>query len=413
MWTESKAEHVEPTRLDKRAVAVLSLGHLVNDAYSSTIYPLLPLLAAQLRLSEVQVFFLVPTLSLTAAFLQPLYGFISDRYSRRMFAVLGPAVTGIFMSLIGVASSYWLLLLCLFFGGIGGGAFHPQAASLVSQSGGERRRVAVSIFTSAGTLGVAIGPLMIAYVVGDNDLSKTVSIIGFGVIISLFLYLYCPPMKQSPGDRPKTGFDLSFLTNAGARGPLIVLYAVSLSRASLHLLIANFLPFILRDQGYSLQAIGGAMSAFLLAGALGSFLGGALAERFGERKLNALSGLLTTVFICFGLFLPGILGLTLFLLGTASLMSVIAVNVTQAQELAPSHTSTVSAMLMGFVWGVGSLSVPLIGPFAATWGFRPVLLVMAVGPLLTGLWALKLRESRTTRRARVDDVSVVVSAGAD
>lgn len=413
MWAESKAEQIEPTRLDKRAVAVLSLGHLVNDAYSSTIYPLLPLLASQLRLSEVQVFFLVPTFSLTAAFLQPLYGLISDRYSRRMFAVLGPAITGVFMSLIGVAPSYGFLLLCLFLGGIGGGAFHPQAAALASRSGGERRRVAVSVFTSAGTLGVAIGPLMIAYVVGDNDLSKTVSIIGFGIIISIFLYLYCPPLKQPPSDRPGGGFDLSFLTNRNARGPLMVLYAISLSRASLHLLIANLLPFILKDQGYSLQATGGVVSAFLLAGALGSFLGGALAEKFGERKLNALSGLLTTLFIWLGLFLPGLAGLALFLLGTASLMSVIAVNVTQAQELAPSHTSTVSAMLMGFVWGVGSLTVPLIGPLAAAWGFRPVLLAVAGGPLLTGLWALRLRESRTTRRARVEEMSVVVSPGAD
>jgi FSR family fosmidomycin resistance protein-like MFS transporter len=413
MLTVSEAGPGETTALDKRAVAVLSLGHLVNDAYSSTIYPLLPMLAAQLRLSEQQVFFLVPTLSLTAAFLQPLYGLISDKYSRRMFAVLGPAMTGIFISLIGVAPSYGVLLLCLFLGGMGGGAFHPQAVSLASQAGGDRRRMAVSIFTSAGTLGIAIGPLMIAYIVGGTDLSNTVSIIGFGVIISILLYLYCPPLKNVARRDRKSGLDLSFLTKPEARGPLMILYAISLSRASLHLLIANFLPFILRDQGYSLQATGGALSAFLLAGAFGSFIGGALAEKFGERKLNSLSGIFTTMFIWLGLFVPGVPGLALFLLGTMALMSVIAVNVTQAQELAPSHTSTVSAMLMGFVWGVGSLTVPVVGPLAATLGFRPVLLVMAIGPLLTGCLALMLRDGRKTKHTRIDDVSLMASAGAD
>jgi FSR family fosmidomycin resistance protein-like MFS transporter len=400
--------------MNKRAVAILSLGHLINDTYPSTIYPLLPLLAGQLQLGERQVFFLLPVLSITGAFMQPVYGLLADRYSRRMFAVLGPAVSGCFISLIGVAPSYWTLLACLFCGGVGSGAFHPQAVSLSAQAGGDRRQVAVSVFMSAGTLGLAVGPLMIALIVGATDLSSTVFTMGLGLIASLLLYLYCPSPSQRvvENPRPGPGSPLGWRRLAVVQAPLLILYSISLSRAALHMLIGNFLPFILKAEGYSVEATGGVLSAYMLAGALGSFAGGPLAEWIGERAVNWGSGLVTTVCLVFAFFLPGIPAVALLALGAFALMSVTPVNVTQAQELAPGRMSTVSAVLMGLVWGVGSLAPPLVGPLAVNWGFRPVLMMAAVLPCLTGFLAFALPEGKPLRKG-LSEVPLIVSSTGD
>ena len=48
------------SRNNKAALAALSVGHFVNDTYATLLYPLLPLLAANLSLTPWQVFSLAP-----------------------------------------------------------------------------------------------------------------------------------------------------------------------------------------------------------------------------------------------------------------------------------------------------------------------------------------------------------------
>ena len=112
----------------KITFATLCTGHFVNDLYSSTIYPLLPLLKAHLALTSSQVFWLAPLYAVSSSLMQPVYGFISDRYARRSLVVFGPAVTGLFVSMIGLAPSYGVLMIVLVAGGVGIGSFHNWPA---------------------------------------------------------------------------------------------------------------------------------------------------------------------------------------------------------------------------------------------------------------------------------------------
>src|SRR5262252_6346998 len=133
---------------DKLTLAVLCAGHFVNDSYSSIIYPLLPLIKIKLGLSAAQIFWLAPLYAVSSSLMQPVYGIISDRYFRRFFAVAGPALTGIFVSMIGLAPSYGLLILVLVCGGIGIGSFHPQAAAMAATAAAGRRRVGMAMFSA-------------------------------------------------------------------------------------------------------------------------------------------------------------------------------------------------------------------------------------------------------------------------
>src|SRR5215469_12268 len=134
-------------------MAVLCAGHFVSDSYSSIIFPLLPLLKDALHLTTAQVFWLAPLYAVSSSLMQPVYGFISDRYARRSFAVFAPTITGIFVSMIGLAPSYAMLIIILLAGGIGIGSFHPQGAAMAAAASGDRRRIGMAVFSASGTIG--------------------------------------------------------------------------------------------------------------------------------------------------------------------------------------------------------------------------------------------------------------------
>ena len=67
------------------------------------------------------------------------------------------------------------------------------------------------------------------------------------------------------------------------------------------------------------------------------------------------------------------------------------VNVVIAQELAPSQTGTVSALMMGFAWGIaGLVFIPLTGWISDLFSMQTAFIGLAAFPLLGFFLALKL-----------------------
>ena len=84
------------------------------------------------------------------------------------------------------------------------------------------------------------------------------------------------------------------------------------------------------------------------------------------------------------------------------LQSTLPVNVTFAHRIAPVSAATVSSLMMGFAWGTGGLTAPLVGSMADRFGIEPTLTVIAFLPLLAALCAVPLpaRLAARGRRSR-------------
>jgi MFS transporter, FSR family, fosmidomycin resistance protein len=54
-------------------------------------------------------------------------------------------------------------------------------------------------------------------------------------------------------------------------------------------------------------------------------------------------------------------------IGGFFLQSTLPVNVIFGQQLARVSAATVSSLMMGFAWGMGGVSVPIVGAFADRW----------------------------------------------
>ena len=398
---------------DKLTLAALCTAHFVSDSYSSVIYPLLPLLKAKLALSSSQVFWLAPLLAISSSLMQPLYGFLSDRYARRFFAVFAPTITAVFVSMIGLAPSYAMLIVLLVAGGVGIGSFHPQAAAMAAAASGHRRRIGMALFSAIGTLGFAVGPFVITRVVDRFGLEHSYYIVIMGLVTSAVLYRICPPLEVprelAPGVA-KIKWQLLAALRPAWR-PLLLLYLITVIRSGIQITTNNYLPFLLKESGYGLTGTGNVITVFLLLGGLGGLAGGIMAERISGRAVTLYSGLFAGPLMIMAFMTGGLASIVLLGLGGFVLLSTLPVNVVMAQELVPGQTSTVSALMMGAAWGVGALTPPLLDILAPGYGFRSKLIFVSATTLLSAAFAYFLPREEPHRRPVEADLATAAAAG--
>src|SRR5256714_9257286 len=136
------------------------LGHLTVDSYVGVIPVLYPVLIGRFDLNLATVGLISLAYTGTAAISQPLFGLVADRYGTRLTGA-SLVWTAITFALVGFVPTFPLLVALACASGLGSGAFHPFGALDVRALLPKRSRSAgMSIYVTAGTVGVAIGPLI-------------------------------------------------------------------------------------------------------------------------------------------------------------------------------------------------------------------------------------------------------------
>src|SRR3954471_11598807 len=97
--------------VDKRSMAVLSAGHLFTDVNQGAVATLVPFLVAGRGLSLAAAGLLVLAATLSSSIVQPLFGHFSDQRPVAALMPLGVMLGGLGIALVGIASSYPLILL--------------------------------------------------------------------------------------------------------------------------------------------------------------------------------------------------------------------------------------------------------------------------------------------------------------
>jgi FSR family fosmidomycin resistance protein-like MFS transporter len=367
-------------------ILLLAGAHMMVDGYGNIFAPMLPLLIPKLGLSLAAAGTLTMLFQLAASVAQVGFGHLADRWRPRVLVTIGPLLAVAVLSLVGLATSKGMLAAILLVGGLGGAAFHPPAAALAHRLGGERRGFAMSVYITGGTLGFALGPLLFAPVAERYGIGMTPLLAIPGLAVVAFFLRRVPPIPLHHS--AKGGF-------AGLRPyakPLFLLYAIVVLRTLTSLGFATFVPVMLTRRGYSVGQAGAAVAMYLFGSGLGGFFGGPAADRFGARRVIALSLVLSCPFLAAAPVLSGMPFVVLLAVGGFFLQSTLPVNVMFGQSLAPVSAATVSSLMMGFAWGTGGLSVPIVGLIADRVGIEPTLVGLSAVPLLAAAFALPLPE---------------------
>jgi len=370
-------------------LGLLAIGHFFVDLYSSALGALQPLLVERFRMSLTQAGVLGGVLVFSSSVMQPLYGMLSDRLQTRAFAALGPGIAALFVSALGLAPGYWALLVMVCLGGAGIAAFHPQGSSLATAGlEGKRGRV-MAIFVSSGTVGFSLGPTYFSLLSARLGLARTWWAALPGLAASALLAWQLPRAGNPEKSTAPRG---QFRALASVWRPLAVLYLLVFLRSVVQITYAQLLPLYLhRERGYSVSAASYTLSAYLFFGALGGFVGGHLADRLGGRRVILLSMAGSAPLLALFFLAHGALSVAGLLLGGLILLFTIPVNVVMAQELIPSQAGTVSALMMGFAWGLaGLIFIPLTGALADRFSMHSALAAWTICPVLGFLLALRL-----------------------
>ena len=377
-------------------ILLMAATHFAVDGYSNIFAPLLPLLIPHLDLSLAAAGTLTMCFQLAASVSQLGFGHLADRWRPRVLLLAGPLVCVTMLSLIGLAPSAFVLGLILVAGGLGGSAFHPPAAALVHRLAGYRQGFAMALHITGGSLGFSLGPLLFAPVIQRVGLEWS-PIVALPGLAWLTLCLRRIPTFEAHEERGDGG--LATLRPYAA--PLALLYGVVVLRTLASLSFATFVPVMLTRRGLSVTAAAVAVSFYLFASSVGGFLGGPLADRFGAKRVIALSLVLAVPFLVAAPLLHGWAFIAVLGVGGFFLQSTLPVNVTFGQQLAPVSAATVSSLMMGFAWGTGGLAVPLVGMLADRLDVGPTLMIMGLLPLAAAACALPL--PHRVSRARPTD----------
>lgn len=384
------------------AIAVL---HGVNDAYASFLHPLLPRLMTRFDLAISDAAVLTTTLAISAALAQPLFGHLSDLRGRRLLIAVGPAATGVFLSLMGLASGFGTLVLLLVLGGLGSAAFHPAAAATAARvTAGRGSGLRHAVFSFGGAAGYAAGPLLAVLVVAWRGLEGLwVAMLPALVLAGpLWFALPADPVRDRPSGKSRPdaadGRRSALGRRAGAlfAGPIALAFGISALTAFVQRVFLTMEPIIMAEAGKSEIAGAAALTVYLAAQAGGTLGGGWLADRVDRR--NLLIGITLLAFPAYflALWLPagGAPALVFVALAGALGMAVLPPIVVIAQEAAPGRAALNSGIVMGLAWATGSIGVlgagilgDMLGARAAALACTPVVLVataLALHPALGG-----------------------------
>ncbi len=356
---------------EKGKVLTISAVHFVHDCYTAFLAPALPLLIEKLGMSYGMTGLLAVIQRIPSLF-NPLIGIAAERPVMRYMVIFSPALTAVFMSLIGVAPGYTFLAILLFFSGISSTLWHIPTPVIVKQLSGSRVGKGMSYYMGGGELARTAGPMVILGVISWWGLEGMWRMMPLGLVASLVLWFqfrkarFTPPVssrKHQEGSYWKIflRFSAAFVLTGG----------FTLFQAGMKASVTYFLPTFLTSTGNSLHYSELALTVLQLAGALGAIFAGTISDKIGRFRtlliISIVTPLLTLLFLNlegFWIF-PVLLPLGFFLFAPTSVM------LATVQELNTEKKAFVNSIYMTLNFFVSVMVYPLVGAAIDRVGFLP------------------------------------------
>ena len=385
-------------KMNKKALAVLSAGHLVTDVNQGALPALLPFFKAALNLSYTMSGTILLAANITSSIIQPVFGHLSDKRPVGWFIPLSPFVACLGLSLTGTISSYPFMILSVILCGLGIATFHPEGFKTAYFFTGEKRATGMAIFSVGGNLGIAIGPIVAITLVTNFGLHGTLWMILPGILIAAFLLFNMSMLSAPVASAHK---ELS----KGPRAPLsvkqkkafLLLITIATIRAWAQFGLASYIPFYYIDylQGNPLYA-GKLVSTFLLAGALGTLVGAPLSDRWGHKRFLSITLIVSFPLLLLFNYSSGPMSFVLLGIAGMVLISTFALTTVMAQAILPQHLGIASGMMVGFTISAGGIGVTLLGLIADTWGVPMAIKAVFVLPLIAFVLSLLINYPQET-----------------
>lgn len=382
---------------------IIGFVHLLNDAIQAVVPAMFPILEQSMGLTFTQLGLIAFALNLTSSLIQPVVGFYTDKKPSPYALPIGLCFT--FFGVLGLAfaPSFWLVVLSVIFIGLGSATFHPEGSRVAYMAAGNRRGFAQSIYQVGGNAGQALAPLITALIlVPFGQFGAIWFTLVAALAIGLLIYIAKWYSQQVLIQAKKKIVQTKNVVK-DPKTKRIVTYAILLliflvfARSWFHAGITNFYAFYLIEQfQLSISQSQIYIFTFLAAGAIGTFAGGPLADRYGKRNILMISMLGSAPL---ALYLPHagpVMSYPLLAAIGFIILSSFSVSVVYAQELVPGKIGMVSGLIVGLAFGMGAIGSVALGLFADAFGLTNTMLFVVSLPIL-GLLTLLLPSDQKLR----------------
>ena len=371
-------------------LAVLSVGHTLNDLYSNFLPQLLPFLIVLMPgFTATQAAILVASFNIASSLFQPIFGYVVDGRGHSWLIYVGTLWMSIFLSLTGVVHGFLPMVFLAAIAGLGTSAFHPPASALVHGLSARYKALFQSGFVAFGNFGFALAPLLLVPLFQAYGLRATTLLLIPGMLAAAILFFALP--RQIRSDRKTASIATVFSSIRRASREMAVILGVIALRSAAYTGLLALLPLYFHSRGVSNITGSRMLTLMLFTGAFGGITGGFISDRWGRKLLIVGSLLLATPLFLGFLATTGPVSLVFLALAGAALLSSFSVTTVAAQEAIPEHKAMAAGLSLGFANGLGALAVIMIGKLGDLWGLTNAVILLVILPSAAGIVGLFLK----------------------
>jgi MFS transporter, FSR family, fosmidomycin resistance protein len=363
--------------MQKKFIILLAAGHMFSDINQGALPALLPFLIATRHFSYATAASLVFMSNLVSSVTQPIFGHVADRCRVAWFVPAGILAAGVGVVLAANLPTYWMMLAAVGLSGLGIAAFHPEATLLVNRLSGPMKSTAMGMFAVGGNLGFALGPVLTTTFVLWFGFHGALLLVVPGALAAV-LFLLQMPLLQGHLSSRAAGHGVNAPRAQDAWWPFAYLTATVVLRSIVFFGLNTFLSLYWISELHQSKARGNtALSILLLSGAVGTLVGGRLADKLGNETV------LPWTFFASPVLLLALIAVRQTGLATALLVPLglvlfapFGVMVVMAQGFLPNHPGAASGVTLGLAASVGGVVTPLFGRIADRYGLHTSLMVL-------------------------------------
>ncbi|MED4229133.1 MFS transporter [Neobacillus cucumis] len=385
-----------------KILIIIGVCHLLNDAIQAVVPAMFPILEKSMGLTFTQLGIIAFSLNMVSSVMQPVVGFFTDKKPMPFALPIGLTFTLFGILGLGFADNFAMIVLSVIFIGLGSAVFHPEGSRVAYMAAGNKRGLAQSIYQVGGNTGQALAPLITALILvplGQIGASWFTIVAAIAVILLIYIAnWYQQRLLVSPREKKKdvkTGKNLGL--SKDVKNTLAFILLLIFARTWYTSGITNFYTFYaIKEYAFSIKESQVFLFAFLVSGAVGTFFGGPLSDRFGKKNIISFSMLATVPFSVIIPHVPPTLAFIFLVLTGFILMTSFSVTVVYAQELVPGKIGTMSGLTVGLAFGMGAIGSVGLGSIADWIGLQSMITWLGFLPLL-GLIAFLLPSDQKVR----------------
>jgi MFS family permease len=282
-------------RQEAAVIGLVSAAHGMSHFFQLVAAPLFPFMKDELGVSYAALGFLVVVLYTVSGVVQPLAGFVVDRYGARLVLIGGLALMALGTLMLALAPGYGVLVAGAAIAGLGNSVFHPADYAILNERVSTRRLGhAYSSHGVTGFIGYAVAPMFgvgVASLVGWRGALAAGAALGALLLVVLLLN----PSRLETASAERAAGRVARPVSAEIRmllSPAILFCFVYFTLyATAFIGIQSFGVAAMTEQyGVAAALASSALSAYYAAVAAGVIAGGFAAARTARHDLVTAAG---------------------------------------------------------------------------------------------------------------------------